>query len=399
LSEQWNTYAVSVCTTAIGTVGSAAVLAFGGLGWVSATAAMLLSVCALIAGRCAERVIRNRADAELGLALAREHASQREMLFAYLDSREALGTKLVPVWSGLIESSRQSMEAAIVALTARFSAIVSRLALTVEASNAASHNVDEGDRGLVAVFTRSESELRGVIESLNAAMTGKAAVLEHVRNLAPFIGELESMAADVARIAQQTNLLALNAAIEAARAGEAGRGFAVVAEEVRKLSNMSGETGRRISEKVGLISTAIAGACASTEASAEHEEHSLGASERRITNVLDDFRRITEALAQSASLLRSEGAGIKVELDEAMVQFQFQDRVSQMLAHVRQNLEGLPDALAEHRQRSEQSGTLVSFDAAPLLDALEGSYAMAEERALHTGAARPAAKSDEITFF
>jgi len=63
------------------------------------------------------------------------------------------------------------------------------------------------------------------------------------------------MAAEVANIAGQTNLLALNAAIEAARAGESGRGFAVVAGEVRNLSSLSSNTGKKMSDKVQVISS------------------------------------------------------------------------------------------------------------------------------------------------
>ncbi|WP_414691097.1 methyl-accepting chemotaxis protein, partial [Noviherbaspirillum sp.] len=86
-------------------------------------------------------------------------------------------------------------------------------------------------------------------------------MLDKVRCLEQFVDELKAMADDVKTIAAQTNLLALNAAIEAARAGETGRGFAVVAKEVRNLSTLSGDTGKRIAEKVQVISDAILGAC------------------------------------------------------------------------------------------------------------------------------------------
>lgn len=58
-------------------------------------------------------------------------------------------------------------------------------------------------------------------------------------------------------ISKQTNLLGLNAAIESARAGEAGKGFGVVAQEIRKLSNSSSESIKKINLVLKSIENSI----------------------------------------------------------------------------------------------------------------------------------------------
>jgi methyl-accepting chemotaxis protein len=107
----------------------------------------------------------------------------------------------------------------------------------------------------------------------------------------------------------------------------------------------------------------------------------------------------------STEALKQESAGIQVEIVEALVQLQFQDRVSQRMTHVRHNIERLPQLLSESRRRFDASGALAPVDAQVLLGELEGSYAMADERATHAGdAARAvpaaaAAELEEVTFF
>jgi methyl-accepting chemotaxis protein len=317
----------------------------------------------------------------------------------YVAGTEQLGRDVLPVWSAHIEHSRVQMEQAIAALSLRFGVIVDRLDQALKAS------VQGGDQGLAGVFEHSKRELHGVLESLRAAMASNAAMHLEVQGLNRFVDELQQMAAEVANIAAQTNLLAINAAIEAAHAGENGRGFGVLAQEVRKLSAMSGETGKRMAAKVTVIGAAIRAARQSAEASAETEAASVVASETAINAVLGQFHRVTEGLEASADVLKRESVGIQAEIVEALVQLQFQDRVSQRMTHVRHNIERLPTLLTLSRERFEQAGELHAVDAGALLAELESSYAMADERVTHSvgaaaaGASAAAAPSEEVTFF
>jgi methyl-accepting chemotaxis protein len=160
-----------------------------------------------------------------------------------------------------------------------------------------------------------------------------------------------------------------------------------------------------MTEKVTVIGSAIAAARTSAEASAEREAASAAASDGAINGVLSRFRKVTEAMEASAASMKRESAGIQSEIVEALVQLQFQDRVSQRMTHVRHNMERLPALLSDSRQRFDESGVLAPVDAKALLGELEGSYAMADERATHSGSATqdaiPAVVADleEVTFF
>jgi methyl-accepting chemotaxis protein len=118
--------------------------------------------------------------------------------------------------------------------------------------------------------------------------------------------------------------------------------------------------------------------------------------------VLSDFRQVTDALVQSTETLQRESEEIQSEVGEALVQLQFQDRVSQVMAHVRDNMHMVPELLRDNRMIYEQEKNLAPLDPSPVLGALQKTYAMAEEHAIHHGTASAvpaAAEADEITFF
>jgi methyl-accepting chemotaxis protein len=368
---------------ALGLGGAFALLLTGGLGWLS----IILAVGLLYAGF------------GLGLKLAARERVLLQTIDHYLLGQQQFGEQLAPIWSGHIESSRQQMGSAITSLTDRFSGIVEKLDVAVRASELETHAIEDSEKGIVAVFVRSEKELGAVITTQKQAMASMTNMFEKVQDLNHFIVELQAMAADVARIAHQTNLLALNAAIEAARAGELGRGFAVVAKEVRMLSIQSGAAGKRITDTVGVISAAIIDTSRLVKESVKKEDRSMLKAEAMIEQVLADFKAITDALQRSSALLKEESVGIKSEIGEALVQFQFQDRVSQIMSHVSSNVEMLPEFFQKNHQQFTQSGALQVLDASALLDVLKETYVMADQHVIHEGGRVEAKNETEITFF
>ncbi len=111
-------------------------------------------------------------------------------------------------------------------------------------------NANKLEESIVNMNQYAESALAS-LESLISICDKTAAVVEDVMVQTRLTNDsamkIQNAVDVITDIAGRTNLLSLNASIEAARAGEAGRGFAVVAEEIRNLSEGSGEAANQIS--------------------------------------------------------------------------------------------------------------------------------------------------------
>ncbi|MGZ5071081.1 MAG: methyl-accepting chemotaxis protein [Methylobacter sp.] len=313
-----------------------------------------------------------------------------------IEGLDTLCQKTLPIWSRQVTMARGHTEESITALTERFDALSKRLDAAVQTSQA---TVGDDNGGIVELLHESQKELNTITEALDASLQDKDRLLQAIENLSGFTEILGKMAREVSNIASQTNLLALNAAVQAARAGDAGRGFSVVADEVRKLSRSSGEVGTKITETVEAVSEAIEDTLTISHAFAKHDRQTLDNAERIIASVLHRFQAAAAGLAESEETLRNENAAINAEISDVFVALQFQDRVSQILTLVCDDLDKLYQHLLELKQQNSQDVSR-SVNAEQWLEELAMTYTMEEQLAAHEGGQTQIDTSkSNITFF
>jgi methyl-accepting chemotaxis protein len=301
---------------------------------------------------------------------------------------------VLPIWSRQIEAARSISETSVLKLSERFGTLSSNISNSVS-----SNGGQDASQQLVDLLEVGQHDLNSIVLALRAALTNKESELKEVMQLSGFTEQLQQMAKFVGDIASQTNLLALNAAIEAARAGEAGRGFAVVADEVRKLSSMSGETGRKISETVITVNAAIARTVQMSRHHAEQDTLTLADSERVVSQVIEHFRATAQTIVRSSHDVQQQSANVADEIAQVLVALQFQDRVSQMLTLITHDLGKLQQQLDERHALSLSGHALAPMTSDRWLHELSTAYTMPEQHAIHDGKPHAKADANEITFF
>jgi methyl-accepting chemotaxis protein len=309
----------------------------------------------------------------------------------HINSVTRLAESLAPVWTAQIDTSRSQMDTAVSQLTGQFAAIVENLDAVLASSAGA---LEEGHGG---TFDRSRSRLGEVVGTLDEALATKRQTVTELRNLQTLNSELRQMSREVSAIAAQTNLLALNASIEAARIGEAGAAFGVVADEVRVLAEHSLGTSERMADKVGRAGSTISAILGHAEETAEREDRAVAGANAEVQAVLDDLQALVSGFRDSSSDLESAAVGIRSEVSQSLTNLQFQDRIGQVLEHLRDSVTRFAETVAEAGERARADAPPIDPDEA--LKAISASYTMDEERQAHVSGRAAGVRESEITFF
>ncbi|WP_328822353.1 methyl-accepting chemotaxis protein [Aquipseudomonas guryensis] len=296
--------------------------------------------------------------------------------------RELLDAVL-PLWVRHIELVQGQTYQAAEGLTSKFIGMSQQIHQVLDLGGG------EDGAGVFEVLRHAQVELPRAVKMLDETSDERQRFLVEIRELSGFVGELHGMAEDVAKIASQTNLLALNAAIEAARAGESGRGFSVVADEVRKLSSMSGETGAKITEKVQVMGRSMESMVARAEQMDAVSQSTIQAAENIVGQVLSELAAGVSQLEQRLQLLQGNSREVEHTVNAVLVDLQFQDRVSQIISHITDDIQRLQGCMGDEQVPSSREW----------LKRLESSYTTLEQQRAHSGQAAAGVEQSSVTFF
>ncbi|MFQ3220562.1 MAG: methyl-accepting chemotaxis protein [Paraglaciecola sp.] len=317
----------------------------------------------------------NKKNDELTLKISMlEEKIQKDQIS--IESLKSIGTHFLPIWNHQINDCIKISTHEMNELSDQFIGMVNDL------------NIIVSDRDVVNLLstTKIKDRLDIVSQTLNQLIDMRIKSPEQIFELSSFTENLKSMARDVGNIAAQTNLLALNAAIEAARAGDAGLGFAVVADEVRNLANSSGEIADKIITTVINVSEQYNNLSQNFSIDGDTGNKLAVTANENIKAVIIQYNETKAAGDKDAKKLECLSLEVRKKIECALVSIQFQDRVSQILDHVRKNLFQLTEKIMEPE----------NLNVPKLLDQMAQNYTTKSERDFHQEFTHQAANDSTV---
>jgi methyl-accepting chemotaxis protein len=277
--------------------------------------------------------------------------------------------------SAQLKQTSTQIETSVVDVCTSFQGIAERARSTVARTTGFLSSEDNGSSGKQSFEGLIESCSGTLVKILNtteeAGQVSQRAI-ERILQMDKASQMVGAALLKLEQIAHENKMLAMNARIEAAHAGVHGAGFAVVAVEVVSQTERSQEVTSQVSKLIADL-RALADSTLKDLRQMNDRDHKRVQECRREAD--DSLREMQAAHGEMKEMLTGiteEGAQLASNIGSAVRGLQFQDRISQQLAHVVEDLDTLHGKLA----------TRAGVEAGEDIDPDEGfsAYTMREER-------------------
>jgi methyl-accepting chemotaxis protein len=256
---------------------------------------------------------------------------------------------VLPLLSTQLRETAQEIQASVATVCENFQDMAKRTRDTVhQASTLVSDRAAPGN--VAAMFETSRVTLGHLLnrmehsDQLSLQAIGRMEEVELVmRQVTTLLGELD-------RIAVSNRLLAVNAKIQAAQLGMRGAGFGVVADEVSSLSRRSNQLTEQADIMLRALGVKMSGVAEGLRQQAAGDHKRARDSRSEVEAALDGLEGAHGQMETLLSAAAANGERLAVDIAEAVMGLQFQDRVDQRIHHVVKALEEMHTCLAEEAQ-------------------------------------------------
>lgn len=292
---------------------------------------------------------------------------------------------LLPVAAAQLRDTSRQIEEAVARVGGHFEGMVARTREAVEEASRLLGREQSQQSGAPSVETllgTSRTTLEDLLTRIVRDGDACRRLTARMDALEAEMGQVVRALAEVDRISFTNTILALNAKIEAVHVGDLGQGFELVAQELwQQARRTEGITEsirtsvQRLADDARLARADVAGmACANRS--------EIAAVERQVRDSLEVLQGAHREMQASLAGAAERSEALAGEIHGAVVALQFQDRVSQRIAHLVEAMETMHAAIAGPLDGlgAARGGT------AGVAERLAGTYTMDTERTVHAAA-------------
>jgi methyl-accepting chemotaxis protein len=296
---------------------------------------------------------------------------------------------VVPLWARQLDVTRKTADGGLAQILQSFSEMT--ISLDDLMNNLKSLGAVAAPGAVDAAIHESDPALQALCgPALRACELREAAVAE-LTTCGEEALQLEQLANLMKELGKHTRLVAFNASIEASRGGQTNAGFNAVASEMRALAGRMSQGGLELGRLASTQRHRLESAATKAITDATPADELRLQVQMRAREAMQMMMSNVGASLTSSSSLREASTAMRDQLDTAMVNFQFGDRVSQMLIILGSDMEKFVQWTANHPSATRD-------DVTDWLRRLEASYTMDEQRSEHHGNAH-VDRGSEVEFF
>lgn len=255
--------------------------------------------------------------------------------------------RYLPQLGKMSEQLRQTstqIEESVVAVCGSFEGIAARARATVtRATGFLIHDQHSasGKQSFEGLIGACSGTLVKIMSTTAEAGDISRRAMERIQEMDKASQQISEALSQLDQIASGNRMLAFNARIEAVHAGAAGMGFAVVAVELAEQTVKSRTVTAQVSELVRSLRELAESTLQDLRHMNEKDSERVEQCRQEVDASLHDLQAAHNEMAEMLNGMTAEGALLATDIGGAVRGLQFQDRISQRLAHVVADLDTL----------------------------------------------------------